>query len=254
MMKRILFIGAVLAATAGPTQAQVVLAGTSYTQNFDSIGSGLPTGWSVTTDSSISTLGTTETFTTDPVSWASTASSGIFRNSSSSNITFTTTGATQEANSDRAIGWRPSTAAQRDGAITVQISNTVGFENFSLGVSVFTGNDVTAASDYALEFRVGESGNFTQIGSTYSTGTPYSQTTFSISSVTLSALNNQSEAVYFRLRGTTPTGTGSLDTVGFDNFNLTFSAVPEPASFALLAGLGFLGLAATRRPGRPFSV
>jgi len=233
--------------------AQIVLSGTSYSQDFDGIGSGLPTGWTVTTDASTSTLGNSAIFTTTAVRWGAANSSGLFRNSSSSNIASSSSSASQSSNINRALGWRPSTAAQRDGSILLTIQDTEGFENFTLNLSVFTFNDVTATATYALEYRVGDSGNFKQIGDTYDTGTEFSQTNYTISSVTLSAIEDQSETVYIRLRGTTPSGTGSLDGIAIDDFSLSFSAVPEPSSFAAFLGLGALGLAATRRRGRKAS-
>ena len=58
MKKLVLFLSAV--AMAGVTNAQ--LSGSSYTQNFDDIGSGtLPRGWYVYTGADASTLGTTKT-------------------------------------------------------------------------------------------------------------------------------------------------------------------------------------------------
>ena len=231
----------------GSLTAQVVLSGTSYSEDFDDLGSGLPSGWSVTTNASPSGLGDSSSITTSAVRWGAANSSGLFRNSSSSSIDSSSSTDDQSANSDRALGWRPSLAAERDGAILLTVQNTLGLENFNLSLSVFTFNDVAASATYALEYGVGEAGNFTQVGSTYNTGTEFSQTDYSVNSVTLSAMNDQSDTVYIRLRGTTSSGTGALDGVGIDNFSLTYSAVPEPSSFAALIGLGALGMVATRR-------
>src|SRR5436190_997061 len=44
-------------------QAQVILTGTSYTQNFDGLGTGLPTGWTVYVDATNTSLGTQKTLT-----------------------------------------------------------------------------------------------------------------------------------------------------------------------------------------------
>jgi hypothetical protein len=49
------------------------------------------------------------------------------------------------------------------------------------------------------------------------------------------------------LRWTVPSVTNAPN-VGLDD--VTFSAIPEPSAFAALAGLGALGLAATRRRRR----
>jgi hypothetical protein len=117
------------------------------------------------------------------------------------------------------------------------ISDTLGFNDFSISLRLFTANDVTNNQTYAVEYRVGNSGNFTQIGSTYTTGIPFNATSYSVNSVTLSALNNQSSNVYVRVRGTIGTGqSGSLDTIGLDDFNLSYSAIPEPSTYAAMAG------------------
>ena len=65
-------------------------------------------------------------------------------------------------------------------------------------------------------------------------------------------MNDQSESVYFRLRGTKTAGTSNLDIIAMDNFALSFpaTAVSEPSSFAALAGLAMLGFAASRRRRR----
>src|SRR6478736_5938033 len=53
----------------GTTQ---VLSGTSYTQNFDGISAGLPTGWDVRTGASSTALGTVASFTTTANTWSAT--------------------------------------------------------------------------------------------------------------------------------------------------------------------------------------
>lgn len=235
-------------ALASSTFAQVTLSGTSYIQNFDAIGSGLPTGWTVFNSATLNTLGASTTFSSTPTNWSAARVAGeVFRNSSSINIASTSSGANQTNNTNRALGWRPSTQAERDGAIVFQLTNTIGFTNFSVSLDIFTLNDVTAVTNFDFEFRVGSSGNFVKIGDTYTTGEAFSPITFFANSVSLSALNNQSEAVFFRVRGTTPTGTGTLDTIGIDNFSLTFTPIPEPSAFAALAGLFALAFTATRR-------
>lgn len=63
-----------------PLWAQLTLPmGTSYTQNFDAIGSGLPTGWTVRTGAGASSRGTSSSLNTAAVSWAN--NTGEFRNS-----------------------------------------------------------------------------------------------------------------------------------------------------------------------------
>src|SRR5581483_2612985 len=54
------------------SSAQIILGGTNYTQTFETIGVGLPPGWSVRTNASASALGTTVAFTTNSTSWNNT--------------------------------------------------------------------------------------------------------------------------------------------------------------------------------------
>jgi trimeric autotransporter adhesin len=228
--------------------AQLTLTGTSYTQNFDAIGSGLPTGWTVSTSATASTLGTTASFVTTQATWASTTDA--FRNVASSNIAFSSSTTNQGLDTNRALGWRPISAATRDGAITLMLTNTTGFTNFSLGFDLFTTNDVSGAQTYVFEYRVGSSGSFTQLGSTYTTSgsgaTDFGSVSYSFISSDFAGLNNQSSEVYFRVRGT-GSGSGNLDTIAIDNFSLTYSAVPEPATYAFFGGLAALGLAGAKR-------
>ena len=99
---------------------------------------------------------------------------------------------------------------------------------------------------------MGDTGAFTQLGATYATGTVFGQSTITANSITLSAINNQSSIVYFRVRGTTSSGTSSsgLDVLGIDNFTLSYNAtaVPEPSTYAaILGGVALVGVMALRR-------
>src|SRR6266542_112280 len=61
------------------TAQLLTLTGTNYSQNFDSIGAGLPTGWSVRTSASISSLGTVAPFFATNAPWK-TVTAGLFAN------------------------------------------------------------------------------------------------------------------------------------------------------------------------------
>ena len=92
-------------ALSGPMNcwAQVTLTGTAYTQGFNSIGSGLPTGWDVRTGASASALGTAVAFNSAKTTWTSTT--GQFANIASANspATFLDGSTTQGNDTDRAV-------------------------------------------------------------------------------------------------------------------------------------------------------
>jgi hypothetical protein len=249
-----LLIFSMLAAAAAGS-AQVNLTGISYTQDFNSLGSGLPAGWSVNTSTTSSTLGNPGSFTAAATTWAASTTLTDFRNVAGDNIAFGSASGTQSSDLNRALGWRPLAAATdaRSGSIMLTIANTTGFQDFALSVQVFTGNDSsTSSQSYLLEYRVGDTGNFTPIATylTPTTGaTGFNAQTFTANPVTLSALNDQPDTVYFRLRGTATSGT-SLDSIALDDFSLTYSAVavPEPPTYAaVLGGLALLGMLIRRR-------
>ena len=89
-----------------PAVAQITLTGTSYMQNFNQLASGLPVGWTVSTDATASGLGTSANagFVPTATSWSAANSSGLFRNTSSDNIGAGSLAAAQNANTDRGGG------------------------------------------------------------------------------------------------------------------------------------------------------
>jgi hypothetical protein len=88
----------------------------------------------------------------------------------------------------------------------------------------------TAASTYSISLGLFDEAGTTQIGSIASTSD------YVVADAT-------SGGYYFGVRSRLPSNTAGTTTIAFDSF----SAIPEPSAFAVLAGLGALGLAATRR-------
>jgi len=245
----------VLSAPLVTLHAQVTLSGTSYFQDFNTLGSGLPAGWTVSTGATSTTFGSSVDFASTKTDWSATLATEPlnFRNISSANILSTSSSVTQSANTNRALGWRPATADSRNGAVTFAINNSIGLSNFTLSLTLFSPNNVSMDQTYAVEYRVGNSGTFTQIGATYTTGNVFDATTITANSVTLAALNNQANPIYIRVRGTTSSGTNGsgLDVLGIDDFSLSYAAVPEPATtVAIVAGAALLGAALYRRRSR----
>lgn len=230
---------------------------TSYTENFDALGTALPDGWEVWTSST--TTGNGAAF-----SWSSVPATPTANNAAAATDTFfrNLPGASQSwsaglsTGSDRALGWRAGNAASRDGSITFTWLNTSGWTFSDLSFDLFTPNSSGTAATFNLEYQIGATGTFTSfVGASYTTvPTPASSpsalgvTTLQLTAAELSVLNDHSGLVTLRLN-TAATST-TLNTLALDNFHYTATsatAVPEPATFALFGGLVVLGLALTRR-------
>ena len=226
-----------LTALGGAGHAQISIV-SSYTQDFDSIGTSLPSGWGVWTSSTTTGNGTAFTWATTPIANnASATATNYFRNLPGAAQTWTSTLAT---GSDRAIGWRAGTTASRDGSITFTLSNTAGYNLSSLSFQLFTPNSSGTAGTFQLQYQLGSSGTFTPLASvSYTNDTaqnPLTITTITLSSGQLTALNNQSGQVTLRWDNTASSGT-AFNTLALDNFSYTATAIPEPASYAAVLGV-----------------
>jgi len=219
--------------------AALVLTGTSYVQDFNGIGSGLPADWSVNTGASASSLGTAgATYNATPTSWVDTG--GAFKNVASSGLGSGASVADQTAAADRALAIRQTGAFGDPGAAFVlEVANTAGLNNFSLSIDLQMLSVQTRSTIWSVQYGLGASPtSFTTLG-TYSDPGTFGSTTFAANSTALSGINNQFQEVWFRVVAlNSTTGSGSRDTFGIDNFGLSYSAVPEPTTFiagALLA-------------------
>ncbi len=208
---------------------QVNLSGTSYTETFDNISSGLPTGWSVRTSADATSLGTSEALVTTPTSWGD--SGGAFKNfASADGLLQNSTAPQQNSSTDRALGIR-STSKFGDpkAAFVLQISNTSGFTNFELqfklqSLDVTSPRTVTWIVDYA----VGNSPtSFTPVNTspvTLTTGSSsFTNTTVNVDFG--SALDNKDDNVWIRIITIVPsTGSNNRPTSGIDDFSLNWVA------------------------------
>jgi hypothetical protein len=242
MSQTLKFMAIVFFAGSGMCRAALVLTGTSYVQNFDNIGNGLPAGWSVYTGSSASLLGSSATFTTAETAWSKTT--GGFSNvASADGLSSDTSSSQQSSSTDRALGIRQVGSGGYDpgAAIVLQIQNTAGLGNFSLSLEAQILNEQSRATRWCFQYRLGDSGNFTTL-SAFSDPGVWGSTTVSFNPSDLSAWDNQSSDIWFRivaLDGTT--GSGSRDMFAIDDFSLRYSsmsyaAIPEPAAEGLIAG------------------
>jgi len=118
---------------AQQSAAQVVLGPSPYTQNFNSIGSGLPSGWSVRAVTNPANFGVPAIYNAAPVGWASDVWN--FENLASCNspASITDNNALQNSRSDRALGVRKAAdVGNPGGAFVFQVASTVGLSNFMM--------------------------------------------------------------------------------------------------------------------------
>lgn len=219
-------------------RAQVTLTGTNYTQNFDSIGNGLPAGWSVRTNASATSLGTAATFNTSAVSWGT--STGQFgdqagtTNNSGAVATGSETSTSQGAFTNRcpAIRQVANNSASFPGsdpgaAFVFQIANTKGLSNLTFSVDLNMLSVQGHSTTWTIDYAVGNSPtSFTTLG-TYSDPGVFGTTTVTYNLGT--DANDQSQNVWIRAAAlSVSTGSGSRDTFGIDNFNLNYSGPLTP--------------------------
>lgn len=223
-----LFISLILCIDSG-LNAQVTLSTSPYTQNFNSIGSGLPTGWTVRTGATETNLGTTASFVTTATAWATT--NGQFRNSASANSPASSgdNATTQSGRSDRALSVRQSGSFGDPGAAFVlQLANTTGLSNFELSFKLMSlATDAGRTTTWNVDYGVGASpGTFTDV--TTSPATITTNNVWGSTFVTVdfgSALNNISNTVWIRIVAKSSTsGSGSRPVTGIDDVSLSFSS------------------------------
>ena len=237
-----------LQAFGGVLHAQISIV-SSYVENFDSIGTALPSGWGVWTSSTTTGNGTAFTWTTAPIANnAAAGAANYFRNLPGASQAWTSSLSTGP---DRAIGWRAGTAASRDGSITLALANTTGYNLTSLSFQLFTPNSSGTAGTFQLQYQLGSSGTFTPLAAvSYANDvaqSPLIVTTITLTSGQLTALNNQSGQVTLRWENTATSGT-AFNTLALDNFSYTATAVPEPATSAVIIGvLALTGVLLRRR-------
>ena len=222
-------------------QAQITLGTSPYTQDFDGIGSGLPTGWTVRTSASATVLGTTQTLATGATAWSSTT--GSFRNSASSDSPATSADntATQGSNTDRSIGLRQSgTFGDPGAAYVMQIANTTGLSSFDLSFKLQSLDvSITKETFWIVDYGTGASPtSFTTVTTSPSTpktgGSAFNSQTITVNFG--SALNNLTGPVWIRITTRVATlGSGSRPTTGLDDVSLSWatSGTPDLSTTAL---------------------
>lgn len=217
--------------------AQITLGPSPYNQDFNSIASGLPTGFTVRTGATVTVLGTVQAYSGTAVLWNNT--SGAFKNFASATDLTSTANSTAQSNSlNRSLGVRQIGSLGDPGAAFVlQLANTTDLHDFELvfklqSLDVTSPRQTTWRVDYGFgaspaSFTVGSTGVLTTGGSTFTSNT-----------VTVdfgNSLDNQADNVWIRIvTVTASTGSGNRPSTGIDDLSLTYTSGTTPTpSFAV---------------------
>ncbi len=217
------------------SKAQITLGSSPYTQDFNSIGSGLPTGWTVRTGATASNLGTTQTLVTANTVWSNTT--GQFQNSASANPPATSSDntTTQNNNTDRALSVRQTGSFGDPGAAFVlQIANTLGYNSFSLSFDLMSldGSGTGRTTTWLVDYGFGTTPSSFTTATTSPATLTTSKGTWGTTTVTVnfgSALDNYNGSVWIRIVAlSSSSGSGSRPVTGIDDFSLSYSSSPVP--------------------------
>jgi hypothetical protein len=247
-----------LLAAAPAASGQVTLTGSgSYAEHFDGLSGGLPIGWTVRLFATNTVLGqdvTGSNYAATATSW--TNSTGQFANYASAlnpGVTGSEISTTQATMANRALGVRQSSSLGDPGAaFTLQLANTSGFQDFNLSFSAQLLSVQGRDTNFTVRYGVGANpSSFTTLG-TINTGTlngnAFGEDPFTLGPSALAGLNDVNDTVWIQVTAlTASSGSGSnRDTFAIDDFQLTYTPVPEPAA-VLAAAAGGLGSAALAR-------
>ncbi|MFN7138488.1 MAG: immunoglobulin domain-containing protein, partial [Limisphaerales bacterium] len=208
--------------------AQIVLTGTNYSQNFDSISTGLPVGWSVRTNAGATALGEAVSFSPNAATWADSAFG--FKNlastwsNSGTNFIGSENSTTQHGTTNRTLGVRQTSGVaggDPGAALVMQLQNTVGLGNFQLTLDFNMLSVQGRSTTWSVDYGVGSNpSTFAAVG-TYEDPGIYGTTTRSFGFGT--GIENRNEPVWIRVVALTATsGSGSRDTCGIDNVSLSY--------------------------------
>ncbi|WP_118975558.1 T9SS type A sorting domain-containing protein [Taibaiella koreensis] len=233
--------------------AQLSLTGASYTQDFNSIASGLPVGWTVRTGATATILGTDVTATkyTGTVGaateWAN--FSGGFRNAASATpFTYYASGTTalQASETNRALSVRQVGATSASfpnsdsgAAFVLQIANTTGLTAFNLSFKLQSLDSTSArVTTWKVDYGFGSSPTTftpaTTTGTMTTGGNTYANHAVTVNFGT--ALDNQSGPVYIRIVTlNNSTGASNRTTTGIDDYTLTWTGAATATNIQVVS-------------------
>jgi len=167
--------------------------------------------------------------------WAS--NTGEFRNvASTSGLAFDSSSANQNSSADRALGVRQGGSFGDPGAAFTFNFNSTGYNLSAINLSALMLSVQGRSTVWTIDYGIGASpASFTAL-TTYSDPGVFGSTPLSITGAALTSLSNQSN-VWIRVTAlSASTGSNSRDTFAIDNFSLSYSAVPEPSTYAAILG------------------
>ncbi|HEY4246900.1 MAG TPA: ExeM/NucH family extracellular endonuclease [Lacunisphaera sp.] len=206
--------------------AQVALSSGTYSQTFDSIGGGLPPGWSVYTGATATATGTAASPNLTAVSWSSTTGQWANVAAADNNgtpFTGTEAVAAQAAATDRALGIRQTGSFGDPGASANFNFSTIGQQVTSISFSAQMLSVQTRSTGWSVQYGVGAAPATWVTVATYSDPGAFGTTTVTASGFG-TALDNQSNVSLRVVALTASTGAGSRDTFGIDDFTIVTAA------------------------------
>ena len=206
--------------------AQVALSSGTYVQTFDTIGSGLPVGWSAYTGATATATGTAVSPNLTAVSWA--ATTGQWANVAAADnngapFTGAETVAAQATAPDRALGIRQTGGFGHPGASANFTFSTIGQQVTSISFSAQMLSVQTRSTAWSLQYGLGAAPTTWITLATYPDPAAFGTTTVTAGGFG-TALDNQA-SVWLRIVAlTASTGAGSRDTFGIDDFTIVTAA------------------------------
>ncbi|MBS1654937.1 MAG: hypothetical protein JSU05_08840, partial [Bacteroidetes bacterium] len=220
-------------AAGGGSGSGITLGTSPYTQNFDNIAAGLPTGFFVKIGATSSSLGTGDmpaygSGLGTATAWNQT-SAGMKNFASATGLTSTSTSTEQGASTDRVLGVRQTSSTGYDpgSSYAMQLSNTIGKTNFQLSFDLQSLDaTIGRVTTWTVQYGFGDTpSSFTTV--TTSPATITTSNAFGSTTVTVnfgSALNNQNQTVWIRIVTlSATTGSGSRASTGLDNVSLSWN-------------------------------
>lgn len=224
-----LFLPALVLLFASQLSAQVTLTTSPYTQDFNSLSSGLPSGWRVMKLATNTFIGTDTTLNNPSKSLWNGTGRGYKDCASATGLTSAATSTEQDNSTNRALAVRQIGSFGDSGAAFVfQAVNTTGKSNFQLTFKLQSlDNTSPRTTTWVVDYATGANPSaFTTIA-TSPTPLTTGNNTFSNTDITVNfgtALDNISDVVTIRLTTyVKSTGSGARATTAIDDWNLSWS-------------------------------